>query len=66
MFERRKKKTIVVVIVSKYTEYAKTYDYWMTDDEWRNKQTDFDLKGKHYTWINSDTILFIKKEKGKD
>ena len=65
MFETRKQRTIIVVMIMWYGEFVKTYDYYLTDSEWNNKRADYDMKGKTYRWINSDVILFIKREKQK-
>lgn len=63
MFETRRKRTIIVVHITKYSEYVSTYEYYLTDHEWINKKTDFDMKMKDYKYVDYDTILFIKKEK---
>ena len=65
MFEKRKRRTIIVVTIKEYYECTRTYDYYLTDCEWDNKKTDYSIKGKDFAWINSNTILFIKREKKK-
>ena len=66
MFEKRQKRTIIVVKITAYGEIARTHNYYLTYTEWLNKQADFDLKGKNYTWVDRDTILFIKNELNKE
>ena len=65
MFETRTRRTIIVVTIKECYEVVRTYDYYLTDTEWDNKKTDYSMKGKDYSWINSNTILFIRKEKKK-
>lgn len=65
MFEPRRMRTIIVVTIKECYEVVRTYDYYLTDAEWGNKKTDYNMKGKDYSFIDKDTILFIKKEKKK-
>ena len=66
IFEKVKRRTVIVVEITKYGEHVNANDVLMNDYDWQKYLWKLSLKGKSYRYINSDFIMFINRKEEKE
>lgn len=66
IFEKVKRRTVIVVEITKYGEHINANDVLMNDYDWQKYLWKLSVKEKSYRYINSDCIMFINRKEEKE